>query len=838
MSPALLFVLAQIGTPHAVATRASSPPVIDGRLDDAAWARAEVQDDFTQKFPNEAQAPAEKTSFRVLYDDASVYIGIECEQTLVPIVARLTRRDRATEADYVTVVLDSRGDGRSAYEFSVNAAGVESDSLRFNDTDSDSDWDETWDARVTTSPRGWTAELRIPLRVLRFREMANSDRKAPSWGMQVRRYVSKRQETDEWSFIPRAGAGEVSRYGRLEGIRAKGTGTDVELRPFVLGRFDRRDAGADVASASHRFGGSVGLDAKWHAKRDLTLDLAILPDFAQVEADQLILNLTNEEIPLPEKRPFFFEGRDVLATPMPLLYTRRIGRITPDAPELRPREELAEPMKAATLLGATKLSGRLTEHLGVGALSALTAENDAKIRVGASPKTDRAVEPTTLFQAARLKYELGGNAHIGTFASAVVRSESTNATPRLDSPSGPSALCPNGLEVRTGARCTHDAYVGAVDGRWRSSDGDWTATTQLTGSALRDGPTRTLRDGTSVSSGAMGFGSSSRIAKEGGVPWVGEVTYDMASHRLDFNDLGYMKRPNLHSVAATLERRTLEPWFHTLETHSRLEVYGRTNLDGLVLAHGYQVNTQWKFTNFWEVFAEAHYRGRHFDDREVGDGTALERRELMGFELEGKSDPRRMVSIELETQTQRIFDGFYFEGSAAAMFRFLPQLEISLEPEVVHTSGEPRFTTRTTDQLIFGKLDATELSGTSRVTYTFTPRLSLQAYGQVFLASGHYSDFGAFPIALAGRGAVVHRDALRPTAMPATNPDFIRAALNANIVLRWEYSLGSTLFFVYTRAQTPAIDLGPNDRGHIDASGLGKAPATDTLLLKLTHFFG
>lgn len=113
-----------------------------------------------------------------------------------------------------------------------------------------------------------------------------------------------------------------------------------------------------------------------------------------------------------------------------------------------------------------------------------------------------------------------------------------------------------------------------------------------------------------------------------------------------------------------------------------------------------------------------------------------------------------------------------------------------------------------------------------------------QAYAQVFLASGHYSQFGAFPIARSGIGHTVHRDELRPTVMPSTNPDFINAALNANIVLRWEYSLASTLFFVYTRAQTPAIELGPTDRGHIDASALGKAPATDTLLLKLTHFFG
>lgn len=829
MLPSLLFLAQLASGPHALATRTPLAPVVDGRVDDAVWADAFPQESFVQKFPNEGDKPAERTSFRVLYDDSSVYVAIDCVQEKDPIIARLTRRDRPIEADRVTVVFDSRGDGRSAYEFSVNAAGVLSDAIRFNDTDIDPDWDETWDASVATTPRGWSAELRIPLRILRF-----SDAAAQVWGMQVRRYVSRRQETDEWAFIPRAGAGEVSRYGRLEGVAAKPKSTDVELRPFVLGRFDHRDAGVGAFSSGSRLGGSAGLDAKWHAKRDLTLDLAILPDFAQVEADQLVLNLTNEEILLPEKRPFFFEGRDVFATPMPLLYTRRIGRIAPEAPELRENESLVEPTTAARLLGATKLSGRLSDRLGVGALSAITAANEAVIRPKGGEKTERTIEPMALYQALRLKYELSGNAHVGAFGGAVVRGERAGDHP-IDAG---SSLCPNGVQVRAGSRCTHDAYVGALDGRWRSENGDWAASTQVAGTALHDGPPRTLRDGTTIRSGDLGLGTKTRLAKEGGVPWVGEVIYEGASRHLDFNDLGYMKRQNIHSVSTTLEYRTLAPWLNTLETHSRFEVYGRTNLDGLVLAHGYQVNTQWKLTSFWEFFIEAHYRGRHFDDREVGDGTALERRELLGLEVEVRSDPRRMISGEVHTQSQRIFDGVFLNAGATGTFRFLPQLELSLQPEIVYTTGEPRFAGRSADALLFGQLEATELSGTARVTYTFTPRISLQTYAQVFLASGHYSNFGAFPLARSGGGTVVHRDSLVASTGPGTNPDFSNAAMNANVVLRWEYLLGSTIYLVYTRSQSPTIDLLPGQRGSIDATGLGKAPATDTVLLKLTHFFG
>jgi hypothetical protein len=827
-------LLAQVATgltqvPHASAARTAHPPTIDGRLDDPAWADAPEQDSFTQKFPNERQTPIGKTSFRVLYDDKAIYIGIDCEQVKVPVVARLTRRDRPIEADWVSVGIDARGDGRTAVELKVNAAGVLSDAIRFDDTDIDTDWDETWDASVARNDHGWSAEIRVPLRILRF----STGTAGGEWGLQVRRYTSLARETDEWAYIPRSAAGEVSRYGKLSGVAAIQGGGFVELRPFVVGRLDRSDPGTETLRKGLHLGGSAGFDAKWHAKNDLTLDFSLLPDFAQVEADQLILNLTNEEIQLPEKRPFFFEGRDVFATPMPLLYTRRIGRIAPSTPELATGEQLVDPTDPAKLLGAAKLTGRIGEGLRFGSLSALTAANIVDVERPDGTLARRLVEPRTLFQALRLRQELSGNSTVGLFASSVTRAEETTRYLRDDT----STICPDGTNVAPGARCTHDAYVGAVDGRWRSQSGDWAANGQVVGTALRDGPARTFRDGTVIRSGDVGMAGTARIAKEGGVPWVGDVGYEGTSRKADYNDAGFMARQNLHHFYTDLEYRTLSDWFVTRETHTRVELYGRTNSDGLVLAHGYQLNTSWKLSNFWELFVETHFRGRHYDDREVGDGTALERRELLGLEASLNTDPRRLVSAELFAQTQRIFDGVNFDASGTVTVRALPQLDFSLGPEIVYAAGEPRFVARAGDSLVFGKLKATELSGTFRATYTFTPRLSLQGYAQAFFDSGHYDGFGAFNGG-SGRGIVVHRRDLVPTGAPATNPDFSDAALNVNLVLRWEYLLGSTVYLVYTRTQSPRIELLPGQRGTIDLGGLNRAPATDTILVKLTYFFG
>src|SRR5262249_53170180 len=344
---------------------------MDGRLDEAVWRAAPPSDAFWQKFPDEGKAPSERTSVRVLYDEDALYIGFECEQTRSRVVSRLTRRDRKIEADWVEIDVDTRNDGVRAVTFRANAAGVLTDAIRFNDTDSSTDWDENWDARTARTDHGWSAELRIPLRILRFSPLPVQD-----WGFQARRYISMRQETDEWAFIPRDTAGEVSRYGRLDNLAARRPGGGFELRPFVLGRVRQRDPVDAMLASGADASGSAGLDLKWHVSQELTLDATFNPDFAQVEADQVVLNLTNYEIEYPEKRPFFLEGIDTLATPIPVVYTRRIGHV-PALPILPSGEALVDAPDPATIYGAAKLIGNLGKRFTIGALSALTAQRSA-----------------------------------------------------------------------------------------------------------------------------------------------------------------------------------------------------------------------------------------------------------------------------------------------------------------------------------------------------------------------------------------------------------------------------------------------------------------------------
>ena len=793
--------------PHLRATRIERPPSIDGRIDDPVWQTVLATDSYTQKFPDEGKPPAEKTLLRVAYDDEAVYVAIECEQRLSPIRRRLTRRDRIVEADWVSVIFDTRRDGKSAFVFNVNAAGVLSDMIRFDDIEMSFDWDENWEARTALTGGGWSAELRIPLRILRFATLP-----VQSWGFQSRRYVSERQETDEWAFIPRNTAGEVSQYGQLDDLRDLRPGRGIELDPFVLGRLRRRDTNEGRLAHGTDLTAAAGLDLKWHPSQELTLDAAFLPDFGQVEADQVVLNLTNFETEFPEKRRFFLEGIDTFVSPeVRLLYTRRIGRAGP-APDLAEGEHLVDLPAPATIYGAVKLTGHLGTRWQVGALSALTARNQLEVEGPDGTRAKRTVDPLSSFNVLRLKRAVGDNGHLGLMATSVVRAE------------------------RAG-----DAHALALDWRWRSPSGDYATDGQVTGSLLERGPPRTVSDGTVVGPGEPGSSVRLVVNKDGGEHWLWNAWVGRDDRKLQVNDLGYLDRANQYGTGGELHLRSLRPWAHTLESDLKLMTVILDNLDRRPTMRSALLTARARLTSFWTFTAGVGGSLHRFDDREVGDGAALERAGGAGGILQIESDPRARLFARLDSGVEAVTGGGRtLRGELTLELRTLPQLDLELVPQAVFTRGEYRFAaTSAGGDYLFGRLEARSLGLTFRATYTFTPRLTLQSYAQLFLSARHYDDFASFTPGPPGSRPAVHLVDLVPgAAAPASNPDTQEAALNLNVVLRWEFRPGSLLYLVYTRAQSPSLTLAPDQSGRLDLRPLRSAPASDVVLLKLSYWWG
>ena len=590
---------------------------------------------------------------------------------------------------------------------------------------------------------------------------------------------------------------------------------------------------------------SVGLDLKWHPTQDLTLDGTINPDFAQVEADQLVLNLSNLETYYPEKRPFFLEGTDAFATPGQLLYTRRIGSV-PRLPTLRPGEQLLDVPQPTTIFGASKLTGRLAEGWSVGTMQALTAPNTVPVQSADGSHVARIVQPLSAWNVLRVRRDLSDRAYVGLMATGVTRAEHSDDYP-LASPG--QVVCPASTQaarsttlVAPGARCFDDAYVAAADWRWRSEDGDWASNGQVGGSMLDHGPARTVPDGTVIKPGDIGTGIAGYLGKEGGTHWVGDVWGGYNDRKLEINDVGYNPRANVQFEGFDVEYRTLEPWWKLLETHTRFELWDNRNMSGLPIGTGAQVNTAGKLDNFWRYFLEVHWRPHHYDDREFGDGTALERAQvLVGNDARIQTDTTKVVAVALHSREQALEGGgFNYNADADLILRAFPQLDFDVAPTFTWNHGEPRYATTggIAGQYILGHLDAKSLGATLRATYTFAPRLTLQTYAQLFLASGHYTGFLSYVSDPNGPRPLVQLAGLHPVAPPGGNPDFEQAALNVNVVLRWEWRLGSLLYVVYQRSQVPSVSLNPGETGTLDLGSIRHAPAADLFIVKLSYWWG
>ena len=860
----LAFVSAAICSPSAraddrdkriTAVRVERGPLIDGRLDDPAWRAARADSRFTQNFPDEGKAPSQKTDLYVIYDDRALYVGVRChDREPGKIIERLTRRDRDTDGDKISIDIDSRGDHASAYHFEVNVSGVLTDALRFNDTDYNPDWDGLWNAVTTRDDEGWTAEFEIPWRTLRF---AGGE---PEMGFEVRRNLPRRQETDEWAYIPRTESAQVSRYGKLLGVRGLGPARLLQIQPYLATGITLRSNSTAGGGRGSDDGAFIvpngGGDLKLGLTSNLTLDATINPDFGQVEADQVVLNLTTYEIFYPEKRPFFLEGVDLLSTPIRQFYTRRIGRQPPD-PALGRGEVITDKPLAGRIWGATKVSGQILPHLSIAALDALTsAENVSVLRPGATVPEPRLVAPLANYGVLRLRSDFA-QSYVGVMMTAVNRFE----RPYAATPDPLNDRCPGGSGEALG-RCTHDAYTAGADFKLVTHDSAWGVRGQALWSRIEGGPSRTVADGTRIGPGDNGLGLWLEGGKQGGEHFLFGARYEGYSPTLDLNDAGYLRRQNVHFAVASARLRSTKPVGITLEFDWETFGFYKWSWTGVTLdrAVGSSIWVRWK--NFWQSWSGVGYVFSRFDNRETEnpggtrDGALTERPRTYWVEQWIKSDTRKPLVGETNLHLDRTQHGLNLQGDVTLSYRPVPQLELSFIPRFVYSFGDLRYAYLTEaipvvpadgapgNRYWFGDLQSESFDVTFRGIYTFSPRLTLQTYAQVFVAAAHYANFVVNDAALrtcpAGQNPCppallsLSRFNAAPSSL-GTSQDFREGAINLNVVLRWEYLPGSTVIAVYSRSQAqPTYDPMMDGMGSPSLRAFRGGPAVDSFLVKLS----
>jgi hypothetical protein len=376
---------------RAAAVRITEPIVIDGMLDEPAWAGADPAIDFYQQLPDEFAPATERSEVRFLYDDRMLYVGgVLYDPEPGRLIVNELRRDfSGFQNDVFTLIVDTFRDGRNGYGFMTNPGGAQRDvQISENGRHNDANWNGVWYVRTQIRDDGWSVEIGIPFKTLR-----STGQGIQQWGLNMMRLVRHKNEFSTWSPVPRQFSHYAVGYaGVLTGIDAVGTGRDVRVTPFTTAQF----SGGAGRTRDWSGNGDAGVDVKWGVTPSLLLDASYRTDFAQVEADEQQINFTRFSLFFPEKRTFFLENAASFQVGMGSVENERRDLV----PFFSRRIGLSPTGQPIPVTGGLRLTGRAGRQ-GVGLLTMQTGD------VGADPGAN--------FTVAGLTREIAPTATAGAF---------------------------------------------------------------------------------------------------------------------------------------------------------------------------------------------------------------------------------------------------------------------------------------------------------------------------------------------------------------------------------------------------------------------------------------
>lgn len=810
-----------------IARRAVSPPVIDGGDGDDVWKTAQRVAGFRVFDPVEDGDPTFQTEGRIAYDDRNLYVFVRAfDPHPDSIMALLSRRDERTQSDYVRVIIDSYHDKRTGYQFMVNPAGVQRDIYLYNDSEEDVTWNAVWEVKTAIDSLGWTAEFRIPLSQLRYPE-----RDEHVFGIGIHREVARLNERSSWPLWRRTQFGIASQLGEVRGLTGIASARRLELMPYSVQSNDSRQR-ADGYGRSQRM--SVGADLKYGLSTNLTLDATINPDFGQVEADPGVLNLGAFEQFFEERRPFFLEGTGIFRFDIDCndgqctgpFYSRRIGR-SPQVGFLS-ADGNAVPLNS-TILGAAKVTGRLSSGLSLGVLNAITGRE--------SVAESLTVEPRTNYFVARMQQDLrGGMSGVGVMLTAVNRQ----------------------LDGYTEQYLRREAYSAGLDARHRFGPGNnYQLSGNVYGSLVRGSEgamARTQRstvhlfqrpdDGIAYDStrtSLSGVGSGLGLSKNGGgiTRFYTGVWYKGPG--LEINDVGFMTDANNLGWSNWFALVLQQPkWFYR-RWQVNLNQWNAWYTDGVRAARGGNINMNGQLKNMWFVYAGFGGQAESYCAACLRGGPAL----LENGSVQGwagfSGDQRRAIFPSFNTFFRRADGGRSLtynlspslQGRLASAFSASVGMSYRRNVDDRQWLGNFGAVGSDTTHHTVGRLEQTTIALTTRINWTASPTLSLQLYAQPFVTGGDYSDWRS----VTAPRAREYSQRFDPFTQYGDPNGFNFKQFRSNTVLRWEYRPGSTLFLVWAQGRTQnGLDAGTFQFSR-DYRNLFSAHPDNTFLVKASYWF-
>jgi hypothetical protein len=860
-----LAVPAEPSEPRTYTTdRATAPPRIDGLLDDAVWDRVEWGTGFLQREPEEGALPAGETAFKILYDDANLYVAYRAFDPEPEKVSSVLGRRDFFPGDWIEINIDSYHDHRTAFSFTASLSGTQGDEFVSQDGDNwDGNWDPVWEHEARPDEQGWTAEARIPLSQLRY-----GDQDEQVWGIQVQRRIFRLEERSVWQPIPKDEDGWVSRFGELRGIRGIRGQRRIEVLPYAIAQgetFEEVPGDPFATGTSGKVSG--GLDGKFGVTSDLTLDLTVNPDFGQVEADPSVVNLTAFETFYPEKRPFFIEGANIFDFPIApsvafgthtqdrLFYSRRIGR----QPQYRAdwyEEGWVDQPDQTSIVGALKLTGKTEDGVSIGVLESVTAKERAEIDLDGARRWVT-VEPASNYFLGRVQKDYReGETRLGGMVTAANRKIDEAEVEFLhESAYGGGADLFHYLGDRS--------YYVALNVLASRVAGSEEAILRTQTSSARyyqrpDGHTSVDSTRTSLAghAGSMRIGKSKgRFNFDGGVAW--------RSPGFEINDLGFLRNADEVNQFAWVGYGLRNPFwiFRRMQlnmSHWLDFVYGGENT-----YQAFNFNTNASFRNNWNYYVSVTRENERISTSELRGGPSIKLPGGTRVEGELNTDGTKTLAGGAGGGARVSDDDTGRENDAWMWLAWRPTNAIRFEvnPWYEHNRPDFQWVDQATDAAadpayVYGSLDQHTFNLELRLDYAVTPELTVQFYGAPFVSAARYAEFRRItnPRADAyedrfrrfSEGELRHDAAEDAYFVDESgdgaadwsfeDPDFNFRDFHSNLVVRWQYAPGSSIYAVWSQARS---DISPDGTFVLrdDLRSLFSVHPQNVFLVKINRWF-
>ena len=755
---------------------------IDGRLSEAVWAELPAWDEFVVLEPDTLAQPEFPTRVRIFYTAKGLYVGVDMDQPRETLVKWLSGRDRRDiNRDQVGVTLDTSGEGRYGYWFSVYLGDSLSDGTLLPERNFSREWDGAWRGASEVTDTGWSAELFIPWGTVAMPSVDGSR----NIGLYMSRKVASRDERYGWPALPRTKPQFISKLQQIavDGVNPK---QQFSIYPFVVVGDDRFDGQVRYRS---------GADFFWRPSSDFQLTATLNPDFGAVESDDVVINLSATETFFPEKRLFFVEGQEIFVTspradtrgggvgnqgaPTTLINTRRIGG-RPLAPALPPGvavsdRELAQPVD---LQGAVKMTGQ-SGRFRYGVLAAF--EDDHKFDATLNGEPFHLEAETSDYGVARVLFEDapgGSYKALGMISTAVLNEN-------------------------------RDAMTHGIDAHYLGADGKWKIDGQLYMSDIEDAET-----------GYGGFLDFEYTYRQGMVQGLGIEYID---EHADLNDLGFLQRNDNFRV------RSRFTWTNSDLKRARdneFDVRGfvQKNDDDLFTGGGLFIANQLTLNDYSRFMVRINHFYESYDDLNgFGNGTyRIEERSFLGMSWDSDSSRALRYGIGMGIQEEELGGDSYI-GRASVTWRPSDRFALSLHARYMDRDG--------------WLLHQEDRNMTSFQAQQWTPKVS----AEYFLSARQQIRFSLQWVGIKAKEDKFFMIPTKPgelieVAKPAGPSDsFSLSQMSMQLRYRWEIAPLSDIYLVYTRL----VDQGSPYKSFSDTFSDGyDNPVGNLLVFKLRYRFG